>query len=191
MAIMDEVNRNAKTSTSGVEEAAYSGNIAISGTEVIDEFNSGEPGSAAKRLKTFFPPGMETISDPVIANFISKLQAHLNHSAEVIVGDQAIISLLNSKIGGVIEYHTTIWCAVGDIMEKLVSHGTVLDNLDLESLMKKAREARILTMNIKTSVGDAMAYPMSAAVKVVSISTTLTQFLLQYQESVSTPCIML
>ena len=33
-------------------------------------------------------------------------------------------------------------------MKKLVSHGAVLDNLDLDSLMKESREAHILTMNI-------------------------------------------
>ena len=34
-------------------------------------------------------------------------------------------------------------------MKKLVSHGAVLDNPDLDSIMKEAREAHILTANIK------------------------------------------
>ena len=34
-------------------------------------------------------------------------------------------------------------------MKKLVSHGAVLDNLDLNLLMKEAREAHLLTVNIK------------------------------------------
>ena len=42
-------------------------------------------------------------------------------------------------------------------MKKLVSHGAVLDNLDLDLLMKDSREAHLLIMNIKKSVGDAMA----------------------------------
>ena len=109
---------------------------------------------------------METISDPVVSRFIVKLQVHLNYSAEVIVGDQASISLLNSKIGDVPEDYTTIWYALGDIMKKLVSHGAVLDNLCLDFLMKEAREAHLLNVNIKTSVNDAMAQAMSAAYKV-------------------------
>ena len=43
-----------------------------------------------------------------MADFISKLQLNLTHSAEVIVGDQVSISLLNSKMGDFPEYHTTI-----------------------------------------------------------------------------------
>ena len=100
---------------------------------------------------------MDTISDPVISTFITKLQVHSNHSEEVIVGAQASISLLNSKIGDVPEDHTTIWCAMGDMMKKLVSHGGVLDNLELNSLTKEARDTHLLTVNIKTSVDDAMA----------------------------------
>ena len=53
-------------------------------------------------------PYMETISDPIISGFIAKLQVHLNHSSEVIVGAQLRIFLLNSKIGAVPEDHTTI-----------------------------------------------------------------------------------
>ena len=81
--------------------------------------------------------------------FITKLQVHFNHSAEVIFGAQEIIYLLNSNIGDVPEDHTKIWCPMGDIMKKLVSHGSVLDNIDLYSLMKEAREAHILKVNIK------------------------------------------
>ena len=60
-------------------------------------------------------------------------------------------------------------------MKKLVSHGAVLDNLDLDLLTKEAREAHLLTVNIKTSVDEAMAQETSAASKVGSISATLTQ----------------
>ena len=65
---------------------------------------------------------METISDPVIPRFITKLQVHLNHSAEVIFGAQKSIYLLNRNTGDVTEYHTTIWCVMEDIMKNLVSH---------------------------------------------------------------------
>ena len=82
------------------------------------------------------PPSLETISDPVMANFVSKQQVHLNHSAEVFVGYLAIVSLINSKMGYVPEYHTTIWCAMGDIMKKLISHVAVLYNLDINAIMK-------------------------------------------------------
>ena len=136
MDIMEEVNRTANTSMEGVEEAAYVGTIPTSRTEVIYELTSADPCSPAKWLKTFVPPDLETISYPVISRFITNLQVHLNHSSEVIVGDQARISLLNSKIGDVSEYHTKIWCAIGDIMKNLVSHGPVLDNFDLDLLMK-------------------------------------------------------
>ena len=37
------------------------------------------------------------------------------------------------------EDHTTIWCVMGDIMNKLVSHGSVLDNLELDFLIKESR----------------------------------------------------
>ena len=61
MVIMDEVNRTANTSTEGVEEAAQIRTTPTSGTDFIDELTGREPGSPAKRLKTFLPPGMETI----------------------------------------------------------------------------------------------------------------------------------
>ena len=101
MAIMEKVNLIVNTSMEGVEETEYVRTIPTSVTEVIDKFIGGDPGYLAKRLKTFVPPGMETISNPEIARFITKLQVHLNHSAEVIFGDQARISFLNSKIGDV------------------------------------------------------------------------------------------
>ena len=132
-----------------------------------------DPGYIDKRLENFVPPDMETISDPVI----SRLQVHLNQSAEVIVGSQASISLLNIKIGDVPEDHTTIWCAMVDIMKKLVSHGAVLDNLDLDFPMKEAKEAHILTANIQTSVDDAMSQATSTAANVGSVYATLTQLL--------------
>ena len=69
--------------------------------EVIDELTVAGPGSPAKRLKNFVPPDMETISDPVISRFFTKLQLRLNHNAEFIVGAQARISLLNIEFGDV------------------------------------------------------------------------------------------
>ena len=109
--------------------------------------------------------------------FITKIQVHFKHIAEVIVGDQASISLLNSNIGDVPEYHTKFRCVMGDIMKKLVSHGAVLDNLDLDFLIKEAREEHLLNVNIKNYVGDAMAQATSTASKVGSFSATLTQLL--------------
>ena len=82
------------------------------------------------------PPGIETISDTVIAKFISKLQVHLNHSSEVILEYQERNSLLNIKIVDVPKDHMKIWCDMGDIMKNLISHGAVLENLDLDSLIK-------------------------------------------------------
>ena len=99
------------------------------GTEVIYELTGREPGSPAKWLKNSFTPGIETISDPVIVNFISKLHVHMNQITEVIVGSQVSIYLLNIKIGYVPEDYSTIWRAMGDITKKLISHGSVLDNI--------------------------------------------------------------
>ena len=151
--------------------------IPTSGTKVIEELTGADPVSTAKRLEILVTPDMETISDPVLSRFITKLQVHFIYSAEVIVGDQASISLLNSNIGDLTEYCKTIWCTMVDIMKKLVSHGSVLDNLDLDFLMKEASEAHLMTVNIKTSVDDSMAQATSTAVKVGSVSTTLTQLL--------------
>ena len=175
MYIVYVVTRTANASMEGVDETAYVGTILTAGMEVIENMNGEDPGNPSKRLKTFVPKCIENISDPVIANFISKLQLHLNHSAEVIVGAQASISLLNRKIGDVPEDHTVIWCAIGDITKKLISHGSVLENLDLDFLIKEDKEAHLLTVNIKTSVDDAMAEAMSAASKVGYISATITQ----------------
>ena len=77
MAIMEEVNRTADTSTEVVEEAAYVGTIPTSGTEVIDKFTGVDPGYPAKRLKTCVPPDMETILDPVISMFITARHSKL------------------------------------------------------------------------------------------------------------------
>ena len=71
--------------------------------------------------------------------FISKLQVHLNHGAEVIFGEEASMYLLNSNMGDVQEYHATIWCAMGGTMKKLISYELVLDNLNLDLVMKEAR----------------------------------------------------
>ena len=51
--IMEDVNCTANTSTEGVEEAAYVGTIPTKGTEVIDKLTGADPGSPAKRAKTF------------------------------------------------------------------------------------------------------------------------------------------
>ena len=66
MAIMEEVNRTANTSAEGLEEADYVGTIPTEVMEVISKLTGADPCSPAKRLKTFVPPDMETISDPVI-----------------------------------------------------------------------------------------------------------------------------
>ena len=53
---------------------------------------------------------------------------------------------------------------------------TVLNNTDLDFLMKESREVYLLTMNIKKYVDDAMAQVTLAASRVGSVSVTLTQF---------------
>ena len=60
-------------------------------------------------------------------------------------------------------------------MNKLISHGAVLENIDLDFLTKEAIEAHLLTLNTKTSVDEAMVQAMSEAAKVRYISATLTQ----------------
>ena len=57
-------------------------------------------------------------------------------------------------MGDLPQDHMTIWCAMGDIMKNLISHGAVLENLDLDLLMKEAMEAHLLTVNIETYVDD-------------------------------------
>ena len=98
MDIMDKVKLTANTSIEGFEEAASVGTIPTAVTYDMEKLTGLDPGSPEKRLKTFLPPGIETISDPVMEKYISKIQVHMNHSTEVIVRVQAIISLLNSKI---------------------------------------------------------------------------------------------
>ena len=66
MDIMEEVKRITNNSTEVVEEDYYVRKIPESGTEVIDELTGADPGSPAKRMKTFVPPYIETISDTVI-----------------------------------------------------------------------------------------------------------------------------
>ena len=43
--------------------------------------------------------------------------------------------------------------------------------------MKESRETHLLTVNIKTSVDDAMSQATSTAAKVASVNATLTQLL--------------
>ena len=107
------------------------------GIELMDELVCGDQGSSAKILKTFAPPEIENISDPVMENFVSTLQLHLTHSAEVIFGPQVSISLLNSKMVDMQKYHTTNWVDMGDIMNKLMFHGAVLKILMLARLRRK------------------------------------------------------
>ena len=121
------------------------------------------------------PTGIETISDPGMENFICKLQVHLKHSAEVIVGAQAGIYLLNIEMGDVTENNMKIWCAMGDTTKKLISHGAVLYNLDLDFRMKEYSEAHLLNVNIKTSLYGAMAQATSEAANIGSVSATLTK----------------
>ena len=56
IAVMDEVNRTSNNSTEEFEEAAYSGTISTSGTDVMDHLACVNPGSHTKILKTFVPP---------------------------------------------------------------------------------------------------------------------------------------
>ena len=65
-----------------------------------------------------------------------KLQLNLAHSAEVIVEAQASIYFLNSKMGDVKEDHSTSWLDMWDIMKKLILHGSVLEDLDVDVIMK-------------------------------------------------------
>ena len=78
MDIMEKVKHTTNTSTEGFEEADYVGMIATTCKEVIDKLICGDPGSSAKILKTFVPPEVETIADPVIEKFVS----HLNIEQE-------------------------------------------------------------------------------------------------------------
>ena len=64
---------------------------------------------------------------------------------------------------------------MGDITKKLILHGAVLENLDVEALMKESREAHLMTASIKTSVENDMEQPISAAAKVGSMSAFMTQ----------------
>ena len=96
-----------------------------------------------------------------MARFVFKLQSHLTHSVEVIFGAQASISLLNIKMVDVPEDCTTIWVTMVDIMKKLISHGAVLENIDVDALMKELNiyiEPNLLTASIKTSVDNAMEH---------------------------------
>ena len=62
-------------------------------------------------------------------------------------------------------------------MKKLVLHGAVLDRLDLDLLMKEARDAHLPTVNIKTSVDDDISQATSTAAKFGSVSTDHTKIL--------------
>ena len=110
-----------------------------------------------------------------MAKFISKLQLYLTHSEELIVVSQRSIYLININMVDMPEYHTAILVAMGDITKKLILHGVVLENLDVDTLMKESREAHLMTASIKTSVDNDMTQPISAAAKVGSMSAFMTQ----------------
>ena len=63
---------------------------------------------------------------------------------------------------------------MGYIMNKLISHVSVLENIDFDALMKEAREAYLLTASIKLSVDNAMAQATSEAAKVGYIYVYMT-----------------
>ena len=42
-----------------------------------------------------------------------------------------------------------MWSEIEDIIKNLVSHGPVLDILDLDFILKETKESHILTVNIK------------------------------------------
>ena len=64
---------------------------------------------------------------------------------------------------------------MGDITKKLILHGAVLENLDVEALMKESRESHLLTASIKTSVDNDMEQSTSLSDKVVSMSAFMNQ----------------
>ena len=64
---------------------------------------------------------------------------------------------------------------MGDITKKLILHGAVLENLDVEALMKESRESHLLTASIKTSVENDMEQSTSLSDKVVSMSAFMNQ----------------
>ena len=69
MDILDEVKLTVNTATEGFEKAAYVGMIETPSKEVIDELVCGDPGSSAKRLKTFLPSEVENIANLVMELF--------------------------------------------------------------------------------------------------------------------------
>ena len=66
---------------------------------------------------------------------------------------------------------------MGYIIKNLISNVAVLDNIDLNLLMKESSEAHIMTTNINLFLDDTMAQETSTAFKVGSITETLTQLL--------------
>ena len=73
------------------------------------------------------------------------------------------------------EYHTTIWVAMVDIMKNFISYGAVMENLDVDGIMKEAIEAHLLTTIIKTYVYNDMAQATSEATKFGYFSESMTQ----------------
>ena len=63
-------------------------------------------------------------------------------------------------------------------MKKFISHGEVLDNLNIDAVMKESREAQLPKINTKISVGDAMAQATSESTKVEYMSETLIQLVI-------------
>ena len=93
----------------------------------------------------------------------------------MIVRPHGSISLINSKMGDVLEYRNTIWVDMRDITKKLIFHGAVLENIDDDALMKEAREAHLLTASIRSSVDNDMEQEISAAARVGSLYSSMTQ----------------
>ena len=73
---------------------------------------------------------------------------------------------------------------MGYITEKLILHGAVLEKLDVDALMKEAREANLQSASIKISVDNYMAQATSAAAQVGSVSVSLTQLVTPEQEDI-------
>ena len=64
---------------------------------------------------------------------------------------------------------------MGDITEKFIYHGSVLEKIEVDEIMKEAREVHLLTASIKTSVDNDMEQSTSLSDKVVSMSAFMNQ----------------
>ena len=73
------------------------------------------------------------------------------------------------------EDHTTIWGAMGNITEKLIIYGAVLEKLNVDGIMKEAREAHLITASIRKPVENSMSQATSSSAQVGSMSASLNQ----------------